>query len=325
MKAIEVTRPGGVEVLRAVDVRPPATGPHDVRIRLHAIGVNYADVLCRRGTHPSMRQPPIIVGCEGAGTVEACGDQVTQHRIGDRVGVYSPFGGAYAEQIAVPEHYAMPLPAAMSWEDAAAFTHVYLTAFHALKTQGRASAGERLFVSAAAGGLGGAALQLAACFELDVIAGVGSDDKAAQLRAAGIEHVINYEREPLRDRIAAITAGRGVDLAIETVGGTVFTAVQESLAPLARLVTVGVAGGDGPKPDVGALLEKSASYATLNLSVVFAQFPQRIAESWRELLALHASGALRPQIGHRFPLDAAADAQALMESRRSTGKILLLP
>ncbi|NKF22621.1 quinone oxidoreductase family protein [Solimonas marina] len=325
MRAIEVTHPGGPEVLRLIDAPLPVPRADEVRVRLHAIGVNYADVLCRRGAHPSMRQPPIIVGCEGAGEVVACGPDVTQHRVGERVGVYSPFGGAYADELVVPERYALPLPAAMAWDEAAAFTHVYLTAWHALRTQGRATPGDWLFVSAAAGGLGGAVRQLADAFGLQIIAGVGSDAKADALRAAGCAHVVNYEREDLRARLADITGGRGVDIAIETVGGRVFAAVQQALAPLARLVTVGVAGGDGPQPDVGTLLAQSASYATLNLSVIFARCAALIAPSWQALLALYARGALRPQIGHRYALAQAADAQALMESRRSTGKIVLTP
>lgn len=325
MKAIRAERRGGPEVLAKVDLPLPEIDDHAVLVRLHAIGVNYADVLCREAAHPSMRPPPIVVGCEGAGVVEACGAAVRDHRPGDRVGVYSPFGGAYAEWISVPEHYALPLPETMSFEDAAAFTHVYLTGYHALRTLGHARPGDRLFVSAAAGGLGTAILQLARAWELEAIAGIGSDGKREYLARLGVEHVVNYARENIATRLAEVTKGEGLDLVVETVGGELFGALQDALAPLGRLITVGVAGGVEPRPDVGTLLSKSATYAALNLSVIFARKPKLIPGAWRDLCDLYIGGVLPPVIGHRFRLDEAAMAHELLESRRSTGKIILLP
>lgn len=325
MKAIRAERRGGPEVLAKVDLPMPEIDDHAVLVRLHAIGVNYADVMCREAAHPSMQPPPIVVGCEGAGIVEACGAAVRDHQPGDRVGIYSPFGGAYAEWISVPAHYALPLPATMSFEDGAAFTHVYLTAYHALHTLGRAQVGDRLFISAAAGGLGTAILQLAKAWCLEAIAGVGSDEKRSFLAGLGVEHVVNYRREDVASRLAEITAGQGPDLVIETVGGELFETLQRALAPLGRLVTVGVAGGIEPRPDVGTLLSKSAVYAALNLSVIFARKRELIPPSWRDLCDLYMKGTLQPVIGHRFRLDEAAAAHELLESRRSTGKILLFP
>ncbi|HUD51078.1 NADPH:quinone oxidoreductase family protein [Parvibaculum sp.] len=325
MKAIRAERRGGPEVLAWVDLPVPEIDEHAVLVRFHAIGVNYADVLCREAAHPSMRPPPIVVGCEGAGVVVACGAAVREHRPGDRVGVYSPFGGAYAEWVSVPAHYALPLPETMSFEEAAAFTHVYLTGYHALRTLGHAESGDGLFISAAAGGLGTAILQLAKAWNLRMIAGIGSDEKREYVAKLGVEHVVNYRVEDVSARLAEITEGRGPDVVIETVGGELFWTLQQALAPLGRLVTVGVAGGIEPRPDVGTLLSKSASYAALNLSVIFARKPELIPPSWRDLCDLYMNGALPPVIGHRFRLDEAAMAHELLESRRSTGKIILLP
>jgi NADPH:quinone reductase-like Zn-dependent oxidoreductase len=128
MKVIWVRKAGGPEVLELTETDAPVPHDSEVRIKVSAIGVNYADVMCRKAVHQSMRPPPIIVGCEAAGVIDACGTGVPPERMGERVGVYSPFGGAYAEWLAVPQAYALPIPAEMSFEEAAAFTHVGLLA-----------------------------------------------------------------------------------------------------------------------------------------------------------------------------------------------------
>ncbi len=325
MNAILVEQPGGIEELKLVQQPVPVPQAGEVRVRIHAIGVNYADVLGRRGTHPGIRQPPLVIGCEAAGVVDAVGAGVTMHHVGDRVGVYAPPGGTYAERVVVPETYAVPLPDEMSWEQGAAFTHVYLTAWHGLRTKAAAKSGETLFVSAAAGGLGLAVLQIAQAWDMTIIAGAGSDEKARFLAEWGFGTTIVYGREDVRARLMDLTDGRGVDIAIDTVGGDLFDALQDSLAPLGRLVTAGVAGGVPPLPSMARLLTRSATYATLNLSVIFDKRPDLVRESWTDLCRLYAEGHLDPVIGARFPLAAVAEAQALMESRGSTGKILLLP
>ncbi len=151
MKVVLACAAGGPEVLSYIDQPMPEPGAGEVRVRVAAIGVNYADIMCRRAVHQSMRPPPIVPGCEAAGIIDACGAGVSRHRVGDRVGVYSPFGGAYAEAIVVPEDYALPLPEAMSFETAAAFTHAYLTAHEALNASAPPPTGTTVLITAAAG------------------------------------------------------------------------------------------------------------------------------------------------------------------------------
>lgn len=326
MKVQLVRAPGGPEVLTFVDQPTPEPGTGEVLVRIAAIGVNYADVMCRQAVHQSMRPPPIVPGCEAAGVVAACGSGTSRHRVGDRVGVYSPFGGAYAEALVVPEAYALALPDAMSFEDAAAFTHVYLTAHEALHAGGATpKAASSVLVTAAAGGLGGAIIQVATALQLQVVAAVGSAAKRKGLIERGLRTVVDYSTEDLSEAVLAATGRRGVDLAIETVGGEVFDQAQQALAPLGRIVIAGAASGKSPRPDVGVLLARSASCATLNLSVIFAQRPEYMHDVWGRLLALYAAGRLRPRIGHRYRLSEAAAAQRLLESRASTDKILLDP
>jgi NADPH:quinone reductase len=325
VKAVLVQRAGGPEALRNVVLPDPQPGPGEVRVSLAAIGVNFADVLCRRATHPSMAPPPIVPGCEAAGVISGLGAGVRRHRIGDRVGVYSPFGGTYAEAVVVPEAYALPLPDDMSFDEAAAFTHVGLTAWHALHPLAHAQPGECLLVTAAAGGLGQAAVQLGRAAGLRVIGAVGDPAKRAAVQALGVDQVLVYPDQDLAQGVARLTRDRGADVVLETVGGAVFVQAQAALAPLGRMVVVGMTSGDHPGPDLGHLLARSAGCLSLNLSVVFAHERALVDRAWTELLALRARGGLTVPIHHRYALARAADAHRLLEARASTGKILLEP
>ena len=324
MKAIRVDSPGGTDRLRAVQAARPVPGPGQVLIRLRVSGVNFADILCRRGEHPGMSAPPLILGCEGSGTVEACGPDCQTYRGGERVVVYAPWGGTYAEWMAAPESYVLPLPKTMSFQEGAAFTHTFLTAYHTLFTLGRATQREWLLVTAAAGGVGMAVVQLAQAHALRIIGCVGSDAKKVVLGALGVEHQINYEESDLASQVTSITGGRGVNLALESVGGRVFDQALASLAPLGRLILFGIAGGNPPSVSPFQRLSKSAIWGALNLSVLFSHANHLIRDSWEALLDLHMREKIRANIHHTFPLHEAAGAHRLMESRGSTGKILLL-
>ena len=325
MKAIRVEEAGGPEALILVDAPKPSPGPGEVLVNVHASGVNFADILCRTASHPGMTLPPLIPGCEGSGVVEEVGEGTTRFRVGDRVGVYSPPGGTYAQWVAVPENYALPLAPSMSFGHGAAFTHVFLTAYHALNTLGGARKREWIVVTAAAGGVGTALVQLALAQKLRVIGGVGSEAKLKVLQGLGVEYAVDYRSASLADYVRECTDGRGADLVLESVGGAVFKEALASLAPLGRLVLFGIASGEGLAVHPYDLLRTSSTFATLNLSVFFAERHELIDPSWNELLGLYEAGKIRPMITHRLPLEKASEAHRLMESRETVGKLLLLP
>lgn len=325
MRAIFVERPGGPEALVLKDLERPRPGRGEVLIRLRASGVNFADILCRTGNHPGMPQPPLVPGCEGSGTVEEVSETVTAFRPGDRVAVYSPPGGTYAEWMIAPEHRVLPMPDSMPFESAAGFTHVFLTAYHALRTIGRARKGEWIALTAAAGGVGTAMLQVARAWGLKIIAGAGSDEKLELLEKWGVAYRVNYRSQSLRRFVRDATDGRGADLILDSVGGEVFREALGALAPLGRLVLFGMASGEPVAVQPFELLPTSSTFATLNLSVLFARTPDLIQSSWRDLLQLYACGAVQAFISRRLPLEHAAEAHRLLESRTTVGKLILLP
>ena len=325
MRAVFVAEPGGPEVLRPIDLPVPGPLEGEVRVRVASIGVNFADILCRRATHRSMRPPPLVPGCEAAGIIDACGAGVDPARLGERVGVYSPFGGAYAEWLVVPSTYALPLPDTMSFEDASAFTHLALTAHAALHRIGDARPGMTLLVTAAAGGLGSMLTQLAVAEGLRVFAAAGSSDKCAELQGRAVAGAFNYGSDDFETQVRAATAWRGVDRVVETVGGSLYVRCEALLAPLGRIVIAGAASGTLAKPHAAILLDRSASAATLNLSVIYAAEPAAMRTVWNELVEHFHAGTLVPRIGHRFALSDVGEAHRLIESRGSRDKVVVSP
>jgi NADPH:quinone reductase-like Zn-dependent oxidoreductase len=323
MLAMIAEEAGGPHVLSRADIGKPTPPRGEVLVRLHASGVNYADVMLRAGRYPGLPGPQRVLGCEGSGVVEAVGPDVTRFKAGDRVGVYSPRGGSYAEWMIAPENYALPLPPSMPFEDAAAMLHVFLTADHALRVLGRGRAGEWVVITAAAGGVGTALIQLAHASGLRIIGGVGSPDKLATLRDLGVEHRINYRMESLSAFVRGVTAGYGADLVLESVGGAVFQEGVASLAPLGRLIVFGVASGERQAVDPFALHRTSSMLGMLNMSTVFANRHDLVDASWSELVALYEKGAVRPFISRRFRLEEVAEAHRLLESRATVGKLVL--
>jgi NADPH2:quinone reductase len=190
---------------------------------------------------------------------------------------------------------------------------------------GHAKEGEWVVVTAAAGGVGTALVQLARALKLKVIAGVGSSEKLDLLAELGVEHRVNYRETSLSSFVLEITGGRGADLVLESVGGPLFQDSLKCLGPLGRLVLFGIASGETSSVHPFDLLKTSSVFAALNLSVLFARTHELIGPSWRELVELYEAGRIAPLIRYRFPLQQASEAHRLMESRASVGKLLLLP
>ncbi len=241
MKAVQVTRFGGPEVLAYVDLPDPSPAEQQVLVQVEAMGVNFADLKAREGGHLSAAPPPFTPGLEAAGTVLAVGAKVRQVAPGDRV-VAFPAGG-YAERAVAPEALTYRLAPAVPFDAAAAFLLVFNMAYHALKTQGRLAAGETVMIHAAGGGVGTAAVQLAKLWGARVFACAGSDEKLAKVKALGADEAINYVRQDIVEEVRRLSGGQGMDLVLESVGGEVFEKSLQALALLGRMVIFGNSSG----------------------------------------------------------------------------------
>jgi len=323
MKAVQVTRFGGPEVLAYGDVQDPAPGANQVLLRVEAIGVNFADTKAREGGHISAAPPPFVPGLEAAGTVVAVGAEVRRVAPGDPVVAFP--AAAYAERAVAPEALTYRLPAAVSSEAAAATLLVFNTAYHALKTQGRLAAGESVLVTAAGGGVGTAAVQLARLWGARVFACAGSDEKLARVKALGAEETINYVIQDLAEEVKRRTGGEGVDLVLDSVGGEVFDRCLQALGILGRIVVFGNSSGHPRKVEEAALQGMSKTLAGLSLGGLRARRPDFLRPGCEEILGLLADGKVHPVIGRTLPLRDAAEAHRFIAGRGSFGKILLIP
>lgn len=323
MKAVRVPYVGGAEVLEYIDLEEPRPGPGEVVIQVEAAGINYADVLMRFGMYPGGPKPPFIPGFEVAGKVVGAGPQVDPSLVGQRVMAMLPSGG-YAQVAKSLAMAVMPLPNHFSAEEGAAFPVTYQTAYHALRTCGQVRPGQTVLIHAAAGGVGTAALQLGKHLGVRMIATAGSDEKLDLIRRLGAEVAINYRSQDFVPAVLEATSGRGCDVILESVGGQVFRRSFKCLAPMGRMVVYGIASGELEIVHPRELLFKNHSVIGLHLSGV-AHDRELTSKAVAELSTWVSERKLEPVVGHRFPLNEAAQAHRLMESRLSVGKIVLLP
>jgi NADPH:quinone reductase-like Zn-dependent oxidoreductase len=333
MRKYVVYRNGGPEVLRLERTAEPIPGPGQVRVVTRAIGINFADLAERAGHYP--RQPPLpfTPGMEAAGIIDAVGAGVSEEMVGKRV-MAVPIYGSHAEKFCLGAEYVMDLPDWASFAEGAAFPVMYLTAWYALHELGRARAGERVIVTAAAGGVGTAILQMARVANVRVMAVVGSPEKHELVRELGAELVASYET-----CVAQAKRSWGeADLVLDSVGGTLFRPLWNLLAMSGRYALYGFA-------EVGT--EKGISYlravrgllamglispyslvgtnrtlAGFNLSVVPNTVPL-LRENAADLIKLWKEGSIRPILGESFPFERLADAHRLLSSRRSTGRVIV--
>ena len=336
MKAVVLRRHGGPGVLRVTEVPDPRAGPGQVLVRVEAVGINYAEVLSRKGLYGWAPKRPYVLGMEAAGRIEAVGAGVEASRVGEAV-VVGAKHGAYAELMAVSSAQALPAPAGWSVEERAAFPVNWMTAWVGLVEMGRLRAGDRVLISPAGGGVGTAAVQLASRHGCDVLALAGSDGKLERVRALGAADTLNYREPGWRRRLAEVTRGRGVDVALEMVGGDVFRAVRDTLAPFGRVVVAGYADLDYtlwnpaswwrawrgiPRMGLTRMFERSNGILSTHLGYLLDD-PERVSGVWARLTAFVAEHGLRPQVGHVLGFGDVAEAHRLMESRESYGKIVL--
>lgn len=321
-RGVFVREHGDRDVLEVRDYDVAAPGPGEVQVRVAAAGVNFIDVYKRQGVYPGAT--PFVLGEEGAGTVTAIGDGVEGFAVADRV-AWCNATGSETTLATVPARLAVPVPDGVDLETAAAAMLQGLTAHYLVNSTYAAGPGDVALVHAAAGGVGQLLVQLLGAKGATVVATAGSDEKLTVARQLGAEHTINYSTTD--DLAAAVreAAGRGVDVVYDGVGRATFDASLDSLGPRGLMVLFGGASGQVPPFDLQRLNRGGSLFVTRpSLGHYIAD---RAELEWRaqEILGAIADGSLRIDIGGRWPLDEVADAYEALESRRTTGKLLLVP
>jgi NADPH:quinone reductase len=324
MKAVQLKEYGGPEVLNLVDIEKPVPKGHEVLIEIKAIGVNYADTARREGQYVVKTPLPFIPGAEIAGIVAQVGEKVTKVKPGTRIVTLIESGG-YAEFALADERALIPIPEQLDFHTAVALPLQGLSAYHILKTMGRLEKGESVLVHAAAGGVGTIAVQLAKLFGAGkIIATASSDEKLALAREMGADVLINYTEPDWEQQVLEATDGRGVNVALEMVGGEVFNKTVRCLATFGRLVIFGAASGEQSRFYPSSLMGRNQSVIGFFLQQIMRK-QELLQPSLVELLTYLGEGKLKLTIGGVFPLEEAAQVHTLLQSRKTQGKLILEP
>ena len=309
---------GGPDSLVVKSAEPPSPAPDEVRIRLHARGVSYTDVLRIAGQYHVKTQLPFIPGGEAAGEILQLGAQVKGLKVGDRV----LCGGGFAEETAQAASTVIRLPDNVSFETAAAFRSNYTTAYYALQ-RGRLRAGETLLVHGAAGGVGLAAVDMGKLMGARVIATARTPERRAVCKQLGADHVIDYS-DGFREEVKALTGGRGADVVLDPVGGDVFDESMRCVAPFGRILIVGFTGGRPGVAKTNHLLVKDAEVIGFTIGALNRLDPCWAQRNLEALVGWLAAQRIQPYYSHALPLAQAADALRLIIDRKVIGKVLLL-
>jgi len=322
-KAIRFARTGGPEVLELVDVEVGEPGPGEVRVRNHAIGLNYIDVYFRNGLYP---QPlPGGIGQEAAGVVEAVGPDVTHVKPGDRVAYAGRPGGAYSDVRVMPAALLVRLPDDISFETGAAMMLQGLTVQYLFRQTYPLKAGDTILFHAAAGGVGLIACQWARAIGANLIGTVGSNEKAELARTHGAAHVINYNTEDVVQRVLEITDGAKVPVVYDSVGKDMFARSLDCLQPRGLMVSFGNSSGAVPPFSLSELTSRGSLFITRPTLASYADTREHLESMAADLFQMISSGKIGIEIHQRFPLAEAARAHTELEARRTTGKTILLP
>ena len=323
VKAIRFDKTGGPEVMKWVDVEVGDPGNGEIRIRQHAVGLNYIDVYFRTGLYPLPL--PGGLGMEAAGEITAVGAGVTGLKTGDRVAYVARPPGAYVQERVLPAVQAIKLPDALSYEQAASVMLQGLTAQYLLRRTYPVKAGDTILIQAAAGGVGLLACQWAKALGATVIGTVGSDEKAEIAKAHGCDHPIVYTRENFTRRVREITNGAGVPVVYDSIGKDTFTASLDCLAPLGLFVSFGNASGPVPPIDSSEFAGRGSLFFTRPTLFTYIARRSDYEAMSAELFDVLVSGKVKTSINQRYPLSEVAQAHIELESRRTTGSTVLLP
>lgn len=329
MRAVVCTALGPYrEVLEVREVPEPKLTPGGVRLRVGAAGVSFANILQIAGQHQHKMPPPFIPGTEVAGTVIEVAPDVTAVKVGDRV-LGGGGSGCYAEQVIVGGDVAFKLPPQGDFAAATSFATLYGTAWGALKWRADIQPAEVLLVSGAAGGTGLAAIDLGKLFGATVVAVVGGPEKVVAALEQGADHAIDHQREDVRERVLALTAGRGADVVFDPVGGGFTEIALRCIAPEGRLLIIGFAGGTIPQLPANILLLKNIAAMGIYWGTYlgWGRTPPpdfaRVRAAYAEMMQAWGAGRLRPRVDARLPLARAADALDRLAQRRAIGKVVL--
>ncbi len=323
MKAIRIDQHGGPDVMKLADVPAPEPGAHEVRVRHHAIGVNFIDTYHRTGLYKIAL--PSGIGSEAAGVVDAVGEGVTRFKTGDRIAYSLGALGAYAEAHVINESRAVRLPDAIAFDVAAASLLKGMTARYLLRKTFRVERGHTLLVHAAAGGVGQILVQWGKHLGARVIGAVGSDAKAELARGLGADHVLVTSRDDIAKRVREITEGVGVDVVYDGVGKDTWDASLDSLRPLGMMVSYGNASGAVPPFSPLVLSQKGSLFLTRPTLATYVATPEMLDETANDLFQVIEQGAVEIAPPKRYALADATQAHRDLESRKTTGSLVLAP
>jgi len=322
MKAVRVHDYGGAEVLAIEDIAVPEPQAGEARVKIEAIGVNFIDIYQRTGLYPL--KTPFTLGMEGAGVVDAIGENVTEVEKGERV-AYAMILGSYAEYALVPAAKLVPRPADVDSQSAAALMLQGMTAHYLTHSSYALKDGETALVHAAAGGTGLLLVQIAKMRGARVIGTVSTEAKAQLAKAAGADEVILYTQSDFLTEVKKLTGGKGVHVVYDSVGATTFEKSLDCLRPRGYLVLFGQSSGPVPPLDPGKLAAKGSLFLTRPTLAHYTLDRAELLQRAGDLFGWSASGKLKLRIDKVCSLSQAADAQRLLESRKTTGKIVLVP
>ncbi|HUL60181.1 MAG TPA: medium chain dehydrogenase/reductase family protein [Anaeromyxobacteraceae bacterium] len=339
MRAVWITRHGGPEVLEVRESPDPAPGAGEVRIRVRAAGLNFAEVMARLGLYPDAPKPPCVVGYEAAGVVDALGTGVERPAVGARVLAMIRFGG-HADTVVAPAAAVLEIPDGKSFEEAAALPVNYATAWLMIFRTASVRAGERVLVHMAAGGVGIAALQLLRTIPDTVAFGTASASKHGALREEGCAHPIDYRTRDYAEEVRALTRGEGVDVVLDPLGGKDWRIGYDLLRAGGRLVAYGFANAARgerrsflhvareafgiPRFNPLKMMGQNRGVAGFNLGHLWNR-PDLLRPAMEALAALWREGRIRPRVDSTFPLERAADAHRRIQDRKNVGKVVLVP
>jgi NADPH:quinone reductase-like Zn-dependent oxidoreductase len=339
MRQIWITRTGPPEVLQVREAADPSPGRGEVRVRVKASGINFADIMARLGLYADAPKLPAVVGYEVAGDIDAVGDGVDRN-VGEKVLAMTRFGG-YSDVVCVPESQAVPLPEGMSYEQGTVIPVNYLTAYQMLVQMGSLKKGERVLVHSAAGGVGLAAIDLCKIHGAEIV-GTASASKHDLLRQRGVKDVIDYRHQDYEAEVQRVTGGRGVHIVLDAMGGEHWKKGYRCLAPTGRLVMFGLSSAATGKSRSLLALAKALLRAPLfgfppprlindNKAVIGVNLGHLWDETemllgWlQQLLAWYREGKIEPTVGERFAFAEAAAAHHYIQDRKNIGKVVLVP